>query len=449
MKNDLSNTEGALEEDKKFLADLDTNCAKQTKEYEANQKLRGQELVALADTIKVLNDDDALELFKKTLPGASALIQMSASKANLAQQALAKLDAAAKRSVHRPQFDFITMAIRGKKIGFEKVIKMIDGMVATLKQEQLDDDHKKEYCAKQFDFAEDKKKGLVKTVSDLEISIEDAKEGISALASEIEALEDGIKELDKSVSEATDQRKEENEDYTELMASDAAAKELLKFAKNRLNKFYNPKLYKAPPKRELTDEDRATLAAGGTLAPTEAPSGGIAGTGITVLAQREAPAPPPEAVGAYKKKGEESGGVIAMIDLLIADLDKEMTEAKVTEKDSQADYEQMMKDSAEKRALDSKSLTEKNAAKAGLEADVESNTDEKNSAVKEVMATEQYIASLHAECDWLLQYFDVRKDARTSEIEALTTAKAVLSGADFSLVQKNREVKFLRGQVSL
>merc|ERR1712072_701885 len=121
---------------------------------------------------------------------------------------------------------------------------------------------------------------------------------------EIKVLEDGIKELDKSVAEATEQRKEENEDFTELMASDSAAKELLGFAKNRLNKFYNPKLYKPPPKRELSEEDRATLAAGGTLAPTEAP-GGIAGTGVTVLVDVKPP-PPPEAPGAYKKKGEES-----------------------------------------------------------------------------------------------------------------------------------------------
>merc|ERR1719364_435321 len=336
----------------------------------------------------------------------------------------------------RPQLDFIAMAIQGKKIGFDKVIKMIDEMVATLKTEQLDDDHKKEYCAKQFDMADDKKKGLERTVSDLETVIEESKEGIATTKAEIKALEDGIKALDKSVAEATEQRKEENEEFTELMASDSAAKELLGFAKNRLNKFYNPKLYKAPPKRELTDEDRATLAAGGTLAPTEAPSGGIAGTGITVLAQKDAPPPPPEAVGSYKKKGEESGGVIAMINLLIKDLDKEMTEAKVTEQDSQADYEAMLKDSAEKRATDSKALTEKSAAKAGLQEDIESDTDAKAATVKELMATEQYISSLHAECDWLLQYFDTRKEARAGEIESLSTAKAVLSGADFSLLQR-------------
>merc|ERR1719377_159495 len=263
---------------------------------------------------------------------------------------------------------------------------MIDEMVATLKKEQLDDDHKKEYCAKQFDMADDKKKSLERKVSDLETSIDEMKDGIATAKSEIEALEDGIKALDKSVAEATEQRKEENEDFTELMANDSAAKELLQFAMNRLNKFYNPKLYKPPPKRELTEEDRATLAAGGTLAPTMAP-GGIAGTGVTVLADVSLhgvakPPPPPEAPGAFQKKTEESNGVITMIQLLIKDLDKEMTEAQTAEKDAQADYEQMLSDSAEKRALDSKALTEKNSAKAGLQSDIDSDTDAKASATK-------------------------------------------------------------------
>ena len=83
-----------------------------------------------------------------------------------------------------------------------------------------------------------------------------------------------------------------------LYASDAAAKELLAFAKNCLNKFCNPRLYKPE----------------------------------TMMAQvraHNAPPPPPEAPGAYKKKGEESGGVIDMIDSLIAELDKEMTEARL------------------------------------------------------------------------------------------------------------------------
>merc|ERR1712187_682108 len=149
--------------------------------------------------------------------------------------------------------------------------------------------------------------------------------------------------LDKSVMEATRQRQEEHEDFIDLMASDAAAKELLLYAENRLNKFYNPKLYKPPAKRELSAEDHIFVNEGGTLAPTEAP-GGIAGTGITVFAEKDAPPPPPEAFEAYSKKSEESNGIIAMIDMLIKDLDREMTEAEVTEKDAQEDYEVFMKD---------------------------------------------------------------------------------------------------------
>merc|ERR1719353_467360 len=237
-------------------------------------------------------------------------------------------------------------------------------MVKTLGAEQQDDNDKKEYCETQFDLADDKKKSLERSISNLEKAIAKANEGVTALAAEIKALEESLVALDKSVAEATEQRKEENEDFTQLMASDSAAKELLGFAKNRMNKFYNPKLYKPPAKRELSDEDRATLAAGGTLAPTAAP-GGIAGTGVTPLSQVKPP-PPPEAPGAYKKKGEESNGVIAMIDLLVKDLDKEMTVAKAEEKDAQEDYEQMMKDSAEKRADDSKSLGDKEATLADL-----------------------------------------------------------------------------------
>merc|ERR1740121_1337127 len=185
---------------------------------------------------------------------------------------------------------------------------MIDDMVATLKKEQADDDDKKEYCASQFDLTDDKKKTLEKTISDEAAGEATAKQAIATLTDEIAALDAGIADLDKAVAEATQNRKDEHAEFTELIASDAAAIELLAFAKNRLNKFYNPKLYKAPPKVELSKEDRIVVSEGGTLAPTAAP-GGIAGTGITVLADVSAhrvdPGPPPEAPGAYKKKSGE------------------------------------------------------------------------------------------------------------------------------------------------
>merc|ERR1719399_270592 len=132
---------------------------------------------------------------------------------------------------------------------------MIDEMVATLKKEQQDDDSKKEYCMAELDASDDKKKSLEKTIADTEAAIQVAKETIATLTEEIAALVAGIKALDKSVAEATAQRQEENADFKQLMADDTAAKELLKMALNRLNKFYNPKLYVAPPKQERSKMD--------------------------------------------------------------------------------------------------------------------------------------------------------------------------------------------------
>merc|ERR1719473_33688 len=110
--------------------------------------------------------------------------------------------------------------------------------------------------------------------------ITEEKEMIETLNDEIKVLEEGIVALDKSVAEATEQRKEENTEFTAKLAANNAAKELILFAKNRMQKFYNPKLYKPPPKRELTEEERITLNMGGTMAPTN-PPGGIAGTGVS------------------------------------------------------------------------------------------------------------------------------------------------------------------------
>merc|ERR1711865_623693 len=191
MKNDLGDTADGLADDAKFLEDLDKNCASKQKLFDENVKYRTGELAALADTIKILNDDDALELFKKTLPGASAsFMQVEVTTKAMRARALAMLKDVSDR---RPALDFIALALRGKKIGFGEVIKMIDDLVAELKKEQEDDNNKKEYCDEQFDLADDKKKVLEKNVADLESAITESEEGIVTTKEQIDALEDGVR----------------------------------------------------------------------------------------------------------------------------------------------------------------------------------------------------------------------------------------------------------------
>merc|ERR1719517_199024 len=123
-----------------------------------------------------------------------------------------------------------------------------------------------------------------------------------------------------------------------------------------------------------------------------------------------------------------------------------MAASEAAEKDAQADYEQLMADSAAKRTSDSALLTEKTATKASLEGDLQAHKDNHASLSNDLAATLKYIADLHAECDWLLKFFEIRKEARDSEIDALGKAKAVLSGADYSFLQI-RSRSHLRGRM--
>merc|ERR1719262_723428 len=100
MKNDLEDTIEGLAEDKKFLADLGKNCELKKKEWAERCKMRQMELAALAETIKILNDDDALELFKKTIPSAS-FVQLQVSAKDIQEQALRALQAVRKAGGRR------------------------------------------------------------------------------------------------------------------------------------------------------------------------------------------------------------------------------------------------------------------------------------------------------------------------------------------------------------
>jgi len=431
MANAGGDTADQLADDQKSLADLATSCAARTKEWEAEQRSRSEELLALADTIKMLNDDDALDLFKKTLPGASAsFVQVSVSANAVRAKAVAVLRAAQQKHKKSSALAFVALALHGKKAGFEKVVALIDRMAGQLKIEQKMDADKKAYCASEFDKSDDEKKVLTRKVADAETAIMDSKETLATLVEEIKTTQATIQGSDKSVAEATAQRQEENAAFKQMKTETTAAIELIGMAKNRMNKFYNPSLYVAAPKRELSREDRIAVNMGGTAPPTPAP-GGIAGTGITAFVQVH------EVVEAAKKT-QESAGVIAMMDLLSKDLESQMQVAETDEKNAQEDYETAMTDAQAKRLADAKLLGEKMSAKAETDAALEGHVEDKKSSSQELMGNGAYIASLHADCDWLIQNYDQREAARTDEIDAMMKAKDVLNGADYSLLEVKR-----------
>ena len=120
------------------------------------------------------------------------------------------------------------------------------------------------------------------------------------------------------------------------------------------------------------------------------------------------------------------------MDMLTKELSGDMTQAKNDEETSQKDYERLMADSQTKRAQNVESITSKEAAKADLDMKVESTKQQHSSQNAALGNTKDYIAQLHSSCDFLVDNFDLRKAARSNEMESLKNAKSVLSGANFA-----------------
>lgn len=397
----------------KFKATLEKDCKTKEAEMAERAKMRSQEVAAISEAISILNDDDALDVFKKapamSLSQTPALgfLQRSDGHADRAHRAQAILARTAVNA-HDAHVNLILYTLGSKlklksKGGFDEVIKMIDDMVVLLGKQQKEDEKQKEYCEGEFEKAEDEEKATTTKLEQVDAALAEATDAIVTLAEQIKALGVSINDLDQEVAAATEQRKEEHALYVETMQMNEAAVGLVGKAKNRMQKFYNPTLYKAPEAFAQVHTDEFV-----------------------------APPPAPEMPSGPVKKNEKSAGVIGMMDTIIKDLENGMKDAEYEEKTAQNDYADLMADSQATRQGDTKALTSKEATKAETEAQLMADKEKRAATATDLKNVKTVIQDLHAACDFIMKNFDLRKEARTNEIEGLKNAKAVLSGASFS-----------------
>jgi hypothetical protein len=428
--DDIEDTTGEMKETQAFVANLASQCAAKKKEWDERCAMRTEEIAAISEAIKILNDDDALDLFKKTLSLSQQPMAFLASKTgqSVALRARAVLSkVAASAGSNQSMLALLGFQLKAKKVDFSKILAQIDGMMKVLDADQANDDEQQKFCDAEITKTDKEHAATKDAIATSTAAIDEMTDESASLASEIASLQDEIKVLDKAVAEATEQRKEEHADFLVFQTENNAAIQLIEKAKNALNKFYRPNLHKEEPKRELTEEERLVVASGGAdPRDAEAAAGFVQRSSSDV-----APPPPPDTWGAYQKKDGKSNGVMALMDMLMKELQDGITEAEHEEETAQKDYERLMSESQASREKSAESITTKEAAKADLDSKVVSTKEKKASEEAELMNIEGYLAQLHADCDFLMENYDVRKAARVNEKEGLVNAKSVLSGASF------------------
>lgn len=428
-----------LDDSQKFLANLASTCKEKTAEWEERSKTMQEEILAISEAIAVLNDDDALDIFKASLPSpkpVTALLQKKAQRNN----AITKMkELFSAKQFNSPALSLLAHTISAKLktgVDFSSVLKMIDDMVALLKKEGQDDEKHKDWCDAEFDSSDDESKDVNRKLASLASVISEMKDEIASLTASVDTLTKEIAALDKSVAEATAQRKAEHAEFTEKVQLNESAIQLIFKAKNKLQKFYNPGQYVAPKQREMTEQERLVVAAGGDVDTSVTQQ--IRGTTQTVFTQLKKSSgtvDPPQAPGgefAYKKKGQKSNSVMALMDMLSKDLEKEIAEAEHFEQTGQKEYTELVADAQESRAQNSKSISDKEASKADVEGKLQEAKTQHIVSSDQLTQVTQYIQDLHNSCDFILAHFETRRESRGQEVESLKNAKAVLSGSNYS-----------------
>jgi len=362
-----------------------------------------------------------LDVFKKA--GASSLMQVTKGhqtgflQTAKGPQKLSKAQAIVASFLHKShRLAFLSYTMKHQlrtankgAVDFGAITKMIDNMIGVLTAEQADDTKHKTWCTGELASSEDESAATQGKIASLTSTMAETSDEIATTAEDIAALTASIASLDKDVATSTAMRKAEHAEYLETVALTEAAIGLIGKAKNRLQKFYNPALYKPPPKVELSDEDAI----------------------VSKLSFAQMSAPKMSFVQ-YEPATQKSGGVMALMDMLTGELKASLGEAEHTEKTAQTDYTELMTESQASRAADTKSVTDKSAAKADLEGKLVALKESHALTLEEAANIAGYIAELHGSCDFILDNFELREEARTSEIEGLKNAKAVLAGASYS-----------------
>eukprot|EP00747_Dinoflagellata_sp_TGD_P136829 gnl/TRDRNA2_/TRDRNA2_175597_c6_seq4.p1 gnl/TRDRNA2_/TRDRNA2_175597_c6~~gnl/TRDRNA2_/TRDRNA2_175597_c6_seq4.p1 ORF type:complete len:793 (+),score=260.23 gnl/TRDRNA2_/TRDRNA2_175597_c6_seq4:82-2460(+) len=411
-KEDLDLTRSQRTVDVEFMRNLRLQCQDLDRQFVERSKTRAAETEAVSKAIAVITEDDAQEVMNRsvsllqvnTVEGAEMLARRNRAVSSLMKAVQAPVFAAddllaawhdrqsgpsGAWGANSPRTRLSTLAVSVKMDSFAEVMKAMDEMVATLKEEQKTEVAFKANCEKNFD--ENEKTTLEKTdvKEDLEGKMDALKNDIKSLEEEIDEATKQISETQISIKKASETRESENAEFQTTVADARATQAILAKALKSLESFYK----------------KAAAA----------------------MVQQQADQAPPVQFNSYKKNAG-SGPVMGLIEQIVEDSKALETESVTAEKSAQAEYETFVKNSNAVVDDLTNSVNEKTKAVSDKKLELQTAESDHESTVGELNTLASVKADLHSECDFVLGNFEIRQKARLEEMEAIESAKLLISG---------------------
>jgi len=396
-KTNRDDTDAQMRADEKFFEDTKNGCKVKAGEWAERSRLRTEELTGIQKGIEILNSPEARATFSSS---STTFIQLKSKSVSHAYRLKAYSGLKALATKYK-EMSMVEVAVAVKNGGhFDKIMGMIDEMIAALRKEEAEDIAHRDRCqgsqGKNGNDMADLDHDIGKAADELERMGDKETE----LKATIKSLEEEITESKTNLQELLSMRNAENEAFKQALKDDTDAVNVISQAIVALSEYYkNNKIplelvqNKQDPKYSV-DEDKA---------PEADFSGG-------------------------NKRGQETGGIVAILEMVKEDTENEIKTSRAEDGEAEADYEKSR--GALQATLDAQTASKvaNEQELAELQEDIADTEELKDSKASDLAEEQSLEASLAKDCAWVETHFDSRRDKRKNEIDGLVEAKNSLAG---------------------
>jgi hypothetical protein len=391
-KEDLTDTTTGLNADQAFLLDLKKRCSVSDSEWQERQKTRSAEISAVSEAIAIIAGDDAHDTFGRTF----SFLQVSRKSAKDDARRAKAHAILMKQASKEASASLLAVASAVQLDAFSKVSDMINKMIADIKQESDDETEHKAYCEAELHTNEMATTDNDNLLKDLQAQVADLSSQIDTFTDEIAELKASITEMYIQMQRSNENREVENRQFQTTVADQRATQVILLKALDRLNVFYDQQaLLQAKPKPSLIQSHG-----------------------------KHKQAPPP-GLSEYKSS-DGAGSVLTMLKEIIQDAKNMEKTAIKDEQDANDGYVAFVQQTYEAVAAAQSSIVDKQEAKAESEKAKIGKVEDLKGAEAEAKTLNNVLAQLHSSCDFVMENFFLRQEARDNEVSSLQETLAAL-----------------------
>mmetsp|Transcript_124681 Transcript_124681/g.285621 ORF Transcript_124681/g.285621 Transcript_124681/m.285621 type:complete len:689 (+) Transcript_124681:77-2143(+) len=411
---ELAEEQDDMSADKKYLADLEAECAAKTSDFDSRQQLRTEELAAIGKAVDILDSDSVSQAAEQHLPGmlqkGTAFLSLRASakaptmdkvqhvagrqlRSGLLQVA-AYLQEAAERTGSQ---ELQTAANSAESAPFEKVKKMITEMIVKLKEEANEEAEHSAWCDTELTTNKQTRSDKSSEIEELNSDIEGLQASNSKLSIEVSELQVDIQNLESERSRASEDRTAEKAKNQATISDAKEAQAAVSNALAVLKEFYD----KA--------SEASALVQG---APDDAPE---------------------TFTEPYKGMQGQSGGVLGMLEVILSDFARLEEDTTASEAAAQEEYKTFMSDSKTDLATKNADVKGKTDKITRQDESISQTRESLAATEKELDAAQEYYEKLKPGCVSGGVNYDDRVKQREAEVQSLKEALKILNGDDIPM----------------